>query len=498
MMHRLLLSVMILVVLAACGEKPNMSADSLRRGLSAAPETLDPLQARSVAASVVLGDLYEGLLSRDAYGKLTPGAATNWRLSADELVWTFSLRQNLNWSDGTSLTAADFVRAWQALAAPSSTAFYTDLLDPVARDPQTGLLDIDAIDAQTLVVKLRAPQADFLERLSHAALSPRATDPLLSNGAFRQVSGDVQSYVLLERNPHFHSLADVAIPSVRYEWFEQEQTEYAAYQSGSLDITSRVPRAVFREAERPPDLHTAPYLGVVYLSFNMRNPLSLTLRRQLSAAVDRQALAEVVLGRGETPAYGLIPPGSRNAGLDYQPRSHTLPVTPAVESREQLSIRLSYASSDENRVVAAALQQMWQTALPSLTVTLENKEFRVLLAESSAGTFEGLIRSSWIADFNDASQFLNIFATNAAANASGFSDARFDTLLEAIATTNDLDRRASLMSAAEGLLADQQPVIPLYFFVSKHFVHPRVTGWQDNALDIHYSRYLRLTPASEI
>ncbi|MEM6808517.1 MAG: peptide ABC transporter substrate-binding protein [Pseudomonadota bacterium] len=510
----LVFAAVVLASVAACTDA-TQAPEYLRRGLSADPATLDPQHARSVAALKVLGDVYEGLLTRDASGNSVPGAAQSWEVSGDGTRYTFTLRDDARWQDGSPVTAADFLRGWRHLADPANAAFYADLLRPVvgadaiaAGDAAPNTLGIAAPDIHTVVITLTRPQADFLQRLGHPALVPRHVDaePPFANGAYEVVERG-PGRILLERNVAFHAAGSVAIGQVEYRAFEQEATEYRAFRAGELDITSRVPREVFRlpETERP-EVRFAPYLGTVFLTFNMRDAPPLSLRRALSLAVDREALAAAVVGRGEQPAYGLVPPGIANGTASYAPLAEG---DMAAEYRDRVAlaktltgdtpqaITLAYATSDENRVVAAALQAMWREALPNVNVTLENREFRVLLAQRRAGDFEGLMRASWIADFDDAAQFLDILRSGHPANGSGFTDTRFDTLMDAAGYTDSAERRADTLRAAEAILADQVPVIPLYHFVSKHAVAPRVTGWRDNLLDLHYSRYLELTGAGD-
>lgn len=504
----------VLASVAACTDA-TQPPEQLRRGLSADPATLDPQQARSVAALKVLGDVYEGLLTRDASGASVPGAAANWEVSGDGTRYTFTLRDDARWQDGSPVTATDFQRGWQHLADPANAAFYADLLRPVvgadaiaAGDAAPDTLGITAPDPRTVVITLTRPQTDFLQRLGHPALGPRhvAAEPPFANGAYA-VAKRSPGRILLERNTAFHAADSVAIAEVEYRAFEQEATEYSAFRAGELDITSRVPREVFRlpEAERL-DVRAAPYLGTVFLAFNMREAPPLSLRRALSLAVDRDALAATVVGRGEQPAFGLVPPGVANGTTPYLPLADSDPpadhsarvaLAKTLAGNTPQAITVAYATSDENRVVAAALQAMWREALPNISVTLENREFRVLLAQRRAGDFEGLMRASWIADFDDAAQFLDILRSDHPANGSGFSDARFDTLMDAAGYTDSPERRADTLRAAEAILLDQVPVIPLYHFVSKHAVAPRVSGWRDNLLDLHYSRYLELTGAGD-
>ncbi len=515
--HELILLAAGLALVACSGPQPADPVDHLRRGLSAQPETLDPQQARSVAALKVVGEMFEGLLTRDGAGQLVAGSAQSWQQSDDQLIYTFVLREELRWSDNSALTAEDFVRAWRYLADPKNAAFYAELLRPLRNGDDVLLgaklpaeLGVLALDPVTLQVTLDAPQPDFLQRVAHPALSPRARDgAALTNGAYVLANDNNAGRIELRANAVFHAAGQVSIRQVYYQAFDQELTEYNEFRSGGLDVTSRVPRQVFRTDTPEPTLRVAPYLGVVYLSFNMREPPPLSLRRALSLAIDREALASRVLGRGEQPAFGLVPPQTANGSELYPRFEHPSAKTDQASRQAEavrlyedvrgisdgpVNITLNYASSDENRVVAAALQAMWQRALPGIGVTLENNEFRVLLNKARSGDFNGLIRGSWIADYNDAGQFLALLTTDSAANTSGFSDARYDALQAAAETTMNPARRASALQAMEHLVAEQVPVIPLHYFVSKHMVRARVEGWQDNPLDLHYSRYLSLAP----
>lgn len=516
--QRLLCPLLIVAAaaLTGCGDA-SPPAGELQRAVSAQPESLHPHAARSVASAKILGDLYEGLLTRDAAGALTPGVAKAWTIDEDGRRYTFALRSDARWSDGSPVTAGDFVRSWRRLVSPETGAFYADLLLPV-RGVRAVLEDgappesigVRAGGDDTLIVTLAAPQPDFLERLAHPSTAPVHAERGVSNGAYALADAVAGSHVSLARNPHFHAADDVAIAAVRYWTIEREQTEYNRFRAGELDITSRVPAQAFAESPRPAGLRTAPYLGVVYLGINLRRaPLGeqAGLREALSLATDREYLARRVAGRGERPAWHFVPPGVTTgreayapARLDYADwsqdarnrRAATLFAGAGYGPDTPLTIELHYATSDENRRLAAALQSMWQAALPGLAVSLYNKEFRVLLAENRRGDLDGVFRASWIADYNDPAHFLGLLGSDSPANATGFADSRFDALLAAAAVSEQSARRHELLRSAEALMLEQHPVLPLYFFVSKHLVSDRVRGWRDNPLDLHYSRYLSL------
>jgi ABC-type oligopeptide transport system substrate-binding subunit len=514
LLHPLLVAVAVAVT--ACGGA-NLPEGEIHRAVSAQPESLHPHAARSVASAKILGDLYEGLLTRDAAGALAPGVASAWSVTDDGRTYTFELREDARWSDGSRVTATDFVRSWRRLVNPDTGAFYADLLLPVRgvravleEGAPAASIGVRAAAPTTLVVSLDAPRPDFPERLAHPSTAPVHDDARVSNGAYALQDAVPGSHVSLTRNPHFHAAETVSIPAVRYWTIEREQTEYNRFRAGELDVTSRVPAQAFAETPRPAALRTAPYLGVVYLGINLRRaPLGDQpgVRRALSLATDRDFLASRIAGRGEQPAWHFVPPGVSSMGVAYEAatpayaawtqdernaRAATLFANAGYGPDKPLSIDLHYASSDENRRLAAALQSMWQAALPGLTVVLNNKEFRVLLAENRRGDLAGVFRASWIADFNDPAHFLGVLGSGSPANATGFADSRFDALLAAAAVSEDPRRRHDILRSAEAMMLDQHPIVPLYFFVSKHLVSDRVRGWRDNPLDLHYSRYLSL------
>lgn len=510
-MLRTAIAVCLVAVLVACGQTDTAEPTPiLQRGLSAEPETLDPQLARSVPALTVLADLYEGLLTRDAAGRLVPGVADRWSVSEDGLTLSFELDPVARWSNGSRVVADDFVRAWRYLADPARGAFYAQLLSPLAGfdavysgDSDPDALAVVAETPERLVVRLRTPQPDFFERLSLPALAPRADQEALSNGAYRVAERQLGRFELAA-NPYHPDAESVQISQVTYQVFEQEQTELAQFDSAALDVSSRVPRSLFRAPEAyAGTLRRAPYLGVVYLSFNLRAALPEPLREALSLTVDRQILVDKVLARGEQPAWTLVPPGTVIGDVPYSPYE------PAV-ARESLATRqerarllvpdasqmppvvINYASNEENRSVALALQQMWQQALPGLEVQLNNQEFRVVLSRARSGEFDGLVRGSWIADYNDPQQFVELLRSDATTNSSGMNDPQYDALLDAASVESDPQARARLLRQAEIRLHAQHAVIPLYVMVSKHLVSERVRGWQDNPLDLHLSRYLSL------
>jgi oligopeptide transport system substrate-binding protein len=255
-------------------------------------------------------------------------------------------------------------------------------------------------------------------------------------------------------------------------------------------------------------LHVAPYLNLYYYGYNLAKPPfkdSPELRQALSMAIDRELLVEKVTGRGETPAYSWVPPGTNNyepTVFSYQPLTQDernqiaqrLYREAGYSEDNPLQLELRYNTSDTHRRIALAVQSMWRDVL-GVEVTLINEEFQVLLANIQSREVTQVFRTSWTGDYNDAHTFLSILQSDNAANLTGYQSEKYDSLMQSAADQVDLDRRRLFLEEAEREMLADHPAIPIYFYVSKHLVSPRVAGWGDNVLDYHYSQHLSLKAA---
>ena len=318
------------------------------------------------------------------------------------------------------------------------------------------------------------------------------------------------SVVALKRNEHYWNNSATAVDAVNYHVIVQNNAELNRYRAGELHTTSTVPPDAFAQVreEYGDELRVAPYLGVYYYGYNMAKPPlkdNKALRQALSMAIDREQLAEKIMGRGEAPAYSWVPPGVNN----YEPTKVGFAAL-GKEDREKLArvrykeagygednplqIEVRYNTNDTNKKVAVAIQAMWRDVL-GVEATLINEEFQVLLTNMREAEVTQVFRSSWIGDYNDAHTFLSVLQSGNAANMPRYSSDEYDGLMARAARQVDPERRRLYLEEAERVMLSEHPVIPLYFFVSKHLVSPDVDGWGDNVLDYHYSQHLSLKAA---
>ena len=525
----------IAVLLAACfaagscGESGNNGppVSTLNRGLLTDPESIDPHKARSTQAAEVLRDIGEGLLGHSASGELVAAVAESWIVSDDGLTYTFKIRDDARWSNGDAVTAADFVFALRRLVDPETAAFYAQAVAAIVNAEQiiAGELSPDQLgvaveEDNTLIITLRQPTPYMLSLLTHPSTFPvhagsiaehgaEFTRPenLLTNGAYQLESWEPASVLRLRRNEHYWNNAATSIDAVNYLVITQEMTQLNRFRAGEIDITGSIPPdsfAAIRE-QYAEQMHVAPYLGVYYYGFNLSKPPFANnpeLRQALSMAIDREVLAEKIIGRGEAPAYSWVPPGVDNyepirfsyADMSQDERNATarrLYREAGYSKDNPVQIEVRYNTSDTQQRIALAIQSMWADAL-GVETTLVNEEFQVLLANMREAEITQVFRGSWIGDYDDAHTFLSILQSDNASNSPGFSNETYDKRMEEAANQTDLGKRRLYLEEAERVLLSEHPVIPLYFYVSKHLVSPRVQGWGDNMLDYHYSQHLSL------
>ena len=263
-----------------------------------------------------------------------------------------------------------------------------------------------------------------------------------------------------------------------------------------------------RPAARSGELHTGPQLGIYYFGFAMDRPPfrdNPKLRLALAMAVDRGILVEKVLGDGEIAAYGWVPPGvagyapERFAWADWPAErrlaeARRLYAEAGYSAERPARFQLSYNKSPLHDRIALAVSAMWKQWLGA-QVTLRAEEFRVLKQTIDSREVE-LFRGSWIADYNDAYSFLQVLRGGFGINLPRYASGRYDGLLE-LASGAAAGERAALLAAAERQLLEDAPLVPLFFYVSKHLVSPRVDGWYGNVMNVTYTRHLALAPAAD-
>lgn len=488
--------------------------DVLERGNGPEPDSLDPARAQGLSAHQVLRDLYEGLVSEDPLGALVGGAAVSWQARPDGLAWTFTLRGDLRYSDGTPLYAADFAMSLARALDPQTAAPYATLLLPIAgaaarlRGERDVALGVRPLDATRLEIRLEAPCPDLPARLSLPVAMPvrvpAGSDPalggraLLGNGAYRLVDWQPGAWIELQANPHWREGGGLPIRRVRFHVSDDAAQEARRFAGGELHLTETIPpQSLSSLRERfGAALRIAPSYGTFFLGLNLeRPPLAGQpgLREALSLAVDRDLLVRLVTGAGEQPAWTLVPPASAFAAptrAEALARARSLYAAAGYGADRPLEIELRFNSSSQNRRLMLAIAAMWREQL-GVRTRLRNEEWKVFVRNRRARVLTQAFRGGWNADLRDPLNFLETFTSTSPLNATGFADAEFDDLLAQSQRSADATARGALLDRAEQRLLDAHAIVPLYHYASRHLVDPRLDGFHAHPLDHHPTRFLR-------
>ena len=515
MRNRVFLACVVSLVLAGA-----LHARVLERGNGPEPDSLDPQRGQSLSAQNILRDIFEGLTREDAAGNIIPGVAERWETSSDGLTWRFYLRKNAKFSDGADIVANDFVASFARALDPKTAAPYaTQLL--VLQGAQARLqggtapLGANAINPEVLQLKLTQITPNLPARLSLpvAAAVPVKTiarfgtlwtraENIVTSGAYTLANWRPLASISLSKNPHYYDAKSVALTDVRYHVTEDASEESRRFDAGELHLTETIPPGRLQQlrARFGSKLHIAPSLGSFFLGLNLTQaPLkdNLPLRQALSLAIDRTRIVEIVTGTGEEPAYALLPTiltGAAKADAKRrtvnEENARALYQQAGYSRNKPLIIELRYNTSLLNRRLMLAISVMWEQVLGVQTV-LRQEEMKVLVQNRRAKRITQAFRGGWNADLADPLDFLDIFAADSSLNTTGFQSAQYTLLLETLHQTTDPLEARRLALAAEAELMAAQPIIPLFFYTSKHLVAPELEGFVGNPLDHHPSRLLR-------
>lgn len=470
------------------------------------PATTDSQLATLPDEFFVIRALKEGLLVPDpAGGAPRPGVAERWEVSPDGLTWTFHLRADARWSSGRALTAEDFVHSIRraltpATAAPKAHLFFSlagaeDFYRGKLTDP--ALIGAAAPGPQTLVLRLARPNSDLPALAASGPWIPVYPHVTTENGRERYIPGrdigngpfvvvewHAHRHITVTRNPHYHAADRVKLDGIRFQAFDNGDTEERAFRAGQIDATLAVPFSKLG-SYAPPVLQTQPLHETRYLALNTkRAPLdNPQVRRALALALDRRALVEEVTRGGQRPALSFIPPGlggyepgNKIEGSSDEARALLAAAGfPGGKGFPRLEI-----STWVNTPVLEAVQQMWKREL-GLDVALVQREGKVHLAAAAAGDFD-LAFLPAIPDYAAPAALFEEWLSTSPVNHARWHNPAYDRLVLEAGRTTDAARRLALYREAEALMLADLPVIPLYFNTQNFLLSPRVHGWRSDGL----------------
>ncbi|WP_270690704.1 ABC transporter substrate-binding protein [Aeromonas sp. D3] len=493
----------------------------LVKGNGSEPATLDPHKTEGTVESNILRDLFEGLVSSGPKGEVLPGVAESWE-TKDNKKFVFHLRKDAKWSNGDPVTAHDFEFAFKRAVDPktgSPYAWYMEIptivnaTEIIAGKKPSDTLGVKAVDDYTFEVQLEKAIPYFVSMLSHTTTYPvpkkviekfgdKWTQPgnMVSNGAYQLKDWVVNERVDVERNPKYWGNAKTVIDKVSYLPIQSTNAELNRYLAGELDLTYNMPIERFKQMKKdlPNEVKVSGYVGTYYYTFNTkRKPYDdVRVRTALTYAIDRDVIADKVMGKGETPGYALVPDfvdGFKPVAPEWSKLTQAERDTKAKAMLQEagygpdnpLKFELLYNTDDNHKKVAVAVASMWKKL--GVQVSLVNQEWKTYLETLKQGQFD-VARRGWIADYNEASSMLDLMQTTHGNNDGKYSNPVFDKLMDESRDQVDDASRNKLYVQAEEILTKDMPIAPIYQYVTSRMVKSYVGGYPANPLDNLYSK----------
>ena len=512
-------------LLAACGGNSSKESSSSKKTLNwtVASEipTMDMSKATDATSFNQLSNTMEGLYRLGKNSKLEKALATSEKVSKDGKTYTYTLRKS-KWSDGSELTAKDFVYSWRRTVDPKTASQYSYLFSGiknadaiVAGKKKADTLGVKAVGKYKLVVTLERRIAYFDKLMGFAVFFPQsekavtkygskygtASKYMLYNGPFKQTgwTGSNLSWKMV-KNPYYWDKKNVKLDTITWSVQKTPSTSYNLYQSNKLDYTG-LDASQTKQLKNQKGYVTLNQGATFYMQFNQAKNKYLAntnVRKALSLAVDRKGLTSS-LGGNSVPANTLTPTQLTDVnGEDYTKRisksaESFYPASPNKKEAvkymnkglkelgvSKFSFKILSDDTDSGKKTTEFLQSTFESTFGNkVSVSVQNLPFKTRLSRSTAGNFDVVI-SGWSADFADPISFLDLFTSTNPENNGKWKNTSYDKLIADSKTTASTSKRWDDLTKAEDILLNNVGVAPLYYNTNAALIRPTVKDVYQN------------------
>ena len=522
------------ISMVACGKSDSKKSDSadavkeLKVQVGPNPETLDPALNSAVDGGNVILHAFETLLTVDENGNYKEGQAEKWEVSEDGLTWTFHLRDGLKWSDGSDLTAEDFVYSWKRVCNPEVAAPYAETVLGMVKGYDEAMAgDADALavtakDDKTLVVEMKNPCTYFEGLASFATLSPvqkasieangdgwaTAPETYVSNGPFKMTEWVPDSYITFEKNENYWNKDAIKLDKLTFLLIEDSNAAYSAYQQGEALMIKDVPTEEIPSLEGNEEFFVEPIIGTYYLNMNETQEIfkDAKVREALSLAIDRQYVADTIMQGTYTPAWNLMGPGwkdtdgsefmdNANGGKGYISEDYDKNLEKAKKLLAEAGYpegkgfpTIKYSTNDAGYHIPLAeyLQTAWGEL--GITVEVDKMEWASFTPARRSQQFD-TARNGWVGDYSDPSNMLDLFCTTNGNNDGKYSNPEYDAAMELARTTTDAKERSEALHKAEDIVMADHGIIPVAYYNDFYLMSNKIQGAWHSATGYWYFMY---------
>ncbi|MBE1552966.1 peptide ABC transporter substrate-binding protein [Sporosarcina limicola] len=489
-------------------------------------DKLDPGLTAETYAAPILSNAFEGLVQMDENYEPQEGVAKSWDVSKDGLVYTFNIREDAKWSDGTPLNANDFLYSWTRVMTAATASDYSFMMYPYIKNGEkfyNGEVDVDQLGVKvvndtTLEVTLESPVPYMMQMFAFSSYFPvqksavdkdpdawhRNPETFISNGPFKVKELKFGESYTLVKNENYWGKDDVKLEEIKFSIVPELATGLTAMESNNVDGINGVPTAEIARLKANDDRFIVlPALGTTYFLLNNKvKPLDdEKVRKALALAINRKEIVENVTQGGQEPAFALIPGGMILEGQDFREAGGTYGLTETgdIEEAKKLlaeagypdgqgfpKLTLKYYSNDTAKKVTEALQQMWKKNL-NIDLELKSAEWKVYRKEVEVHDYD-IGNMGWGGDYAHPMTFFDVFASNSPNNMTNWTSEEYDKHLELAKRELDPSKSIEAMHNAEDILMNEMRILPIYHSTNVMMMAEHVKGWKRSILGNIYFR----------
>ncbi len=494
---------------------------TLRWNIITEPPTLDWTLMSDTTSSRIADAMMDGLVRygfKNGKVQVLPDLAASWRSSNHMKTWTFTLRQDVKWTDGVPFTGQQIIDSWQRLLNPKTAALYANYLFIIknakayfeGKIKNFSKVGVRLNKKGELVVNLARPESFFPAILGNECTFPirkdiiakwgnHWTDPshIQTLGAYKLIKWDHGKAVVLQRNDGYFGRK----PKIKYILgliVQDQSTALSMFNRGQLDALDEIPSDDIRTVRTMPQYRIVTTLGVYYFGLNVKMPPlnNVKVRQAINMAINRDQINKI-MGGSEMPATTLIPPGlvgyNPNIGPKYDPaKARKLLDEAGYKDRSKFPrLKIAFNTDENHERIAEIIQEQLKTNL-GIKVELTNEEWKTYLRTMQAKAYP-MFRFGWIADYPDANTFMNLFESDNANNDTNWANKKYDHLVREAATVFSEQKRQKLYDEAQELLLDKDSVVvPIYFYRSQYLVSSRIKNYPLNSLMKFYPQKMEI------
>lgn len=479
--------------------------------------------------AITLG--FAGLVELDANNQPKADLASSWEVSDDGTEYTFHLADS-SWSNGTPITANDFVYGWRRLVSPEVASEYSFIIDVVkvanaseilAGEKPVEELGVEAVDDKTLKVTLSQPVDFFLGLLAFPPFFALNEEFVTSQGDQYAVSPENMiysgPYVMSEwtpgsgykfvKNDQYYQKDSIDMADVSFRFVQDTQTAILEYQSGNIDLVKLSGEMVDAyKSEEGFNNILQGYLWYLSLNFTNESIQNDNLRQAFLYAIDRDTIATNVLKDGSVAAEGIIPRSlavGSSTGNDFRDDAGAIVSYDPAKAAEyyeaakaelggDVSLELLYEDSEASKAVAEYIQNNLETNLPGITITLNSKPKKTRLDMMNNGEYQ-IALTRWGPDYADPQTYLDLFTSEASNNDGKYSSSEYDGLVydgvSGVAATDSAARWNLFVEAEKVLVAQDAAVIPVYQVGGAYMINPAVSGFEFHSAGVNNFRHVK-------